>query len=318
VFEHIGCACNEASATTTGNSVKEFGELRGMCPALKEVLVPDRIWADFEAAARGAREDSPFESMLLLAFERSFLSKLTFPIHRYLLDDDELRSGIRPGYMTDLGETWHLRASPYKQNEKGRGYLGKVTELQVAESLERMGSTVVSLEAWTPDGQRTPDIVAASPYGVDYSVEVKYLGRSDKDFEAQYDAFLGFCGAQWLSPKGLANYLLSRVYEAADQLRKADSRGRRVACLVLSNETWTRLGRMVLEDKWIDWSSPQFLSCPEDADWAEHLKTKLLPDYPEIENDLGVLISSLQHVWFVSSDNRFRFAMQRVVNAPGT
>lgn len=54
------------------------------CPALREVLVPDDIWADYRRISDEDLDDARHHQILLGALSNGYLSKLTLPIHRYM------------------------------------------------------------------------------------------------------------------------------------------------------------------------------------------------------------------------------------------
>ena len=65
-----------------------FAALREECPALRELLVPDRLWQRFQDAYLRPANGVAHVSLMLNAFEGGYLHALTGPIHEFLLDED--------------------------------------------------------------------------------------------------------------------------------------------------------------------------------------------------------------------------------------
>jgi hypothetical protein len=89
-----------------------FGEMRERCPALREVLLPDSIWQQFEDWHSCPDDEAAHRSILLLAFRRASLSCVTKPIHRYIVSSNGIRRGVRKQYIQDLRERWMLADDP--------------------------------------------------------------------------------------------------------------------------------------------------------------------------------------------------------------
>src|SRR5262249_29149069 len=134
--------------------------------------------------------------------------------------------------------------------QRCRIYLGRITELQIAERLTSDGWNVTELEAF----REGSDVTAVQPRGVETDFEIKLVGTEDDDFKSIVESLAGRPAGRWLSPYSTLNYLLFRAYEAAVQLRRS-GRGR---CAVVVISDWERFA-VQLDGDWVDWSSPGFM-----------------------------------------------------------
>lgn len=89
--------------------IEAFSSLRNRCRALREVFVPDEIWASFEAWHLRPDDFAGHQSVLLLALSRGCLNRITQPVHRYLLPaGTPSDGGTSSQYIQDLKEKWML------------------------------------------------------------------------------------------------------------------------------------------------------------------------------------------------------------------
>jgi hypothetical protein len=115
-------------------------------PGIDALLIPQ--WQPFEEADRLLQgSQSTHCSMLLLAFERGYLPRLTSVLHRYLLKGDMVDPKVTEHYRNQLREHWLVRNTALKRHRESRSYLGKPMELFVAQHLEQSGFFITALEA---------------------------------------------------------------------------------------------------------------------------------------------------------------------------
>lgn len=96
------------SATSSENVLEileEFGNLRKQCPAIKKILLPADAWESFHRMHLFL-DEAAHESILLLAFDRGYLNRITAPIHKYLMVGNEPLSNLNKNYAADLKEQW--------------------------------------------------------------------------------------------------------------------------------------------------------------------------------------------------------------------
>lgn len=283
---------------------KEFTYLRKKCPALREVFLPDSIWQQFRDWHTRPDDEAAHRSIVLLAFRRGCLSRVTKPIHRYILSSNGVRTVVRKQYLQDLRERWMLAGDPVERNRLSRIFRGRIVELQFALWLEHQSHSVVGLEA-TRQG---PDIETASPDGNHNSWEVKFIGVEDGDFRNFLESIAGLPAATWVSPYTAMNYLVFRVYEAARQLRTAS--GRKTVAVVIDDTAWFRF-EMQLTGNWIDWKNPVFIS--QDSEWTQFLEPQQ-KRYPDLPNDLASTIQEVDSIRIFRQTSRFEFIMESDVN----
>lgn len=300
----LNCACQSQAVTGCRAYVLErFALVREECPAIKNILVPDDIWPYFEKVAKEKLDEARHVARVLLALELGYLNKLTYPIHKYLLDDiGTPKQNLKEGYRKDLQERWIYQSKDFTgRHEQSRGYAGKLTELMVAEWLEQQGwkIKVDKLEALGGGN----DIEAISPENVDSAIEVKHIGMDNDDFlelvEGLHDK--PFDKNKRIYPEDRINYLLFIIYTAANKLIKNLIQKSKIAIIVLSPQ----LGTLKVEiQNAIDWKSPKFK--------REHLSCKGKQFFNDkclkIKDKLSETIQSITGLWIIQQDNYYNYS----------
>lgn len=212
------CACQSATKNVEfvceldgTNSACAFSELREQCSALHRILIPDEIWPAFRQWHVLPDDVAAHSSVVLLAFRRGLIPRVTGPIHRYLLSSNGIREAVSNQYINDLRENWMFDSDPLARHRLSRIFRGRLIELQFAEWLENQKHVVTGLEA-IGNG---PDIQTVSAIGVAHSFEVKFFGLQDSNFEMILRSMGGHPAGGAISVYRPINYLLFRVYEAA-------------------------------------------------------------------------------------------------------
>ncbi len=213
--KNIHCPCQSIKCTDRNNLLQEFTAIREKCTALKEILVPDCVWADFQKNAEHLTDNTVgHKHKVLGAFQHGILSKITFPIHRYLMDDN-IPKKLKNDYKKDLVERWTEQKTPLKRHQKSRGHDGKINELLCAAWLEHQGWEIDNLEALDGDY----DIEATSPGNSSTAIEVKFIGLQNEKFKEHEKCCISHKAIAGTIPiyDGY-NYFLFRTYEAASPL----------------------------------------------------------------------------------------------------
>lgn len=235
--------------------IENLEKVREVCPALQQVYLPDDIWPAVKARHSTSDSVALHHSVLVLALDRGHLARLTNPIHRYLLQNDAVATGLRAQYKEDLKERWMLKANHLRRHQLSRIYLGRITELQVADWLGSQGWTITELEAF----REGSDVTGVHPCEGETDVEIKMVGTEDADVESIVQSLAGQPAIRRKSPYAAVNYLLFRVYEAAMQLQRFGRR--RAAAVVISD--WDRF-KIQLEGGWVNWTTPHFTEQDEE------------------------------------------------------
>jgi len=298
------CLCQKGLTVKDSNILEIFSHVRNKCPVLKELLVPDSIWPDFRRSAIKPMNGALHKSILLLALHRGYLNKITLPMHKYLIENGNPRKEITKQYIVDLQETWLQEDRAIERNRKSRIYIGKLTELILADWLEEQGWRITNLEAL--GGQA--DIETVSPQKNDHAIEVKYVGYEDENFLSVVESLSGKAKAYTTSPYAASDFLLFKVYGAAKQL--FNSAKTRIAFLAISNMTWDFVDIQLSED-WMNWQSPRFFN--NDTDWKKFLE-KNKNQFPTIESDLRSVIRSLNQLWILREEKPFQYSLQQVIH----
>lgn len=276
--------------------IEKFTKLRDKCPALHEVFLPDSIWQEFREW-HSRQDNAGHCSILLLAFQRGQLGRMTAPVHRFLVSSTGILPNVRKQYISDLREKWIFHHDPAERNRLSRIFRGRTVELQFALWLESQSHKVVGLEAT----RKGPDIETESPDGAANAFEVKFIGLEDGDFRIFLKSRSGIPAGTAVSPYTAIDYLLFRAYEAAAQLRTAT--GSKTVVVVIDDQTWFRF-EMQLTGNWINWKNPRFVS--QDTEWTQFL-TDQQKRYPDLLNDLAHTIQGIDSVKIFRQTSVFEF-----------
>lgn len=306
----INCICQEYKFDEKDNPslLKTFSDIRNQCPVLKKILVPDKIWAKFQSISRFSSNSVGHNYKVLSALQLGILSKLTFPIHQYLMDNNETPKDIEKNYRKDLIEDWMEKENSIKRHEKARIHEGKLNELLCASWLENKGWKIDNLEALGGSF----DIEATTANNIPYSIEVKYIGQENGMFEKlEKSRISGDAFAGTFSIYDGYNYFLFKTYHAAKQLSK--SKKKRLAIIVFSSLTWG-FNRMPIENDWIN-SLPLEFSENATEKWNAFLTNKKKePKFKDIGNDLESFITNLDEIWIVHQHGDMEYTLEKVIN----
>lgn len=289
----LNCACT-LEGQHEEDSIKEFALLRDNCPALNQILIPDSHWDNFKNAAVESANDAHHKPMLFLAYQRGYLNRLTSPIHQFLLSGKNIRSDVTMQYKQDLVEKWMSKNDVYKRQEISRIYHGKLSEIIIAKMLAQSDWLITNLEAWGGG----VDIECISKLGKQHAIEVKYIGQEDNSFNSVVKSLKGEDSTYSMSPYSSVNFLIFKIYTAAQQLLSLSCR--KIVCIVISSESWFERFEIPLKEKWIKWDSPNFFN--NDLVWNQFLYEKT-QHFPNIEKDLSDVIRSLDEIWIMRADH---------------
>jgi len=302
----VNCPCQTASLVNRGTLLQEFEALRALCPALREVLVPEEFWLPFREKVLKPTRCARHQFILLGGFENRFLKRITSPIHWYLLERNKPKSTLTKQYQKDLIESWMLEETQIERHRKARIFQGRLAELRCAAWLEERKWAITGLEAL---GGKS-DIEATSPKGIECAIEVKFIGQEDDKFEEIQESISsgdGVCGGFFNLYAGY-NFLLFKVFEAANQLSAAAKR--RLALIVISNMTWSFL-EMQIKDAWMMNRPLRFFDVEASPEWKRFLSRKKMERrFANIENELDSKVGSLQEVWFVKEGNFLEYSLE--------
>ena len=297
--ETLNCICQAPPSPAIGSSLLDiFAAVRGRCPAIKELFVPDEVWSKFHNWHQWSDVKAHHESALLLALSRRHLSSITSPVHRYLLKSGHINSRVRKQYINDLQEKWMDSSDPLKRHKEFKIFYGRVGELQCAGWLETQGWEITDLEAFR---ERGPDIEAKSARGDLTAFEVKFIGQDDDGFNTVLKGFSGEDAYERRSPYCAANYLLYRVYQSAKQLQGA-SAATRIALVVIDEQIWFTFETQ-LKGGWIDWKNPTFMDIYDPFIDRERKKN------PNLDAELKVILGSINDVWILRRSSGIQFQL---------
>lgn len=238
--------------------------------------------------------------MLLRALQRGCLARLTEPVHRYLIENNNLRKGISHSYVRNFRERWMFDPDPMRRHQGARRFSGRVAEVQCACWLEAHDWKIINLEA----GGAGSDIQATDASEMPTAFEVKFIGLEDIDFSMILRSIAEGSSAQAVSTCSGVNYLLFRVYEAAKQL--ATFNGRRVAVMVIDDMAWVRI-EMPIENDYIDWTKPAFLDAG--PAWETFLREKEVR-YPDIRTALHPVVRGIDTAWVVTRSHEYEYHLE--------
>ena len=141
------CPCQSILVSNNRSLFEDFASLRKLCPALRDILVPDTIWHDFREIATAIDDQNRKQPIVLGAFKNGLLNRITLPVHTYLLDGPTLKCNLTRQYKEDLSEKWILKQERSAAYQKLKTFKGKLTEIMVAAWLADYGWTINNLEA---------------------------------------------------------------------------------------------------------------------------------------------------------------------------
>jgi hypothetical protein len=302
---YLSCSCQTAKATEYHCVLEDFAALRERCPALKQILVPDTIWLDFQRVATEEINAARHVPILLVAFKYGYLRKITSSVHKYLMDNGNIKKELTKQYR-DIGdiEKWILNKDILERHRKFKSYMGKPTELLCAAWIEEQGWRISNLAAL---GGKA-DIEATSPENIDCAIEVKYIGQDDNDFldvvrAISGDDVGGAFSLDWMHKP--SDFLLFKAYEAAKQTAEYYKNKYCIAFLVVSNTAWQYPVSIAVDLIWKTWSSLKFFHLFNDnPDWVKWLEEKKKERrFSNIENNLHETLGCLKELWIIREAN---------------
>jgi hypothetical protein len=307
VFMQIKCACQSIAAINDSWNciLNHFEGIRKNCAALKEIFVPDSEWPNFRKMAPSSYDESGHRSTLLGALKRGELSKITLPVHRYLLVEEKPKDSLRKNYKKDFIEKWMLEETPLQRHRRVKEFNGKLAELITASWLESKGWEINNLEAL--DGSF--DIEAISPREKNAAIEVKYIGEEDWQFEANLKSVISkkAVGGGFSVYNGY-NYILFRVYEATKQL--SSFKGDRYVFLVISHLTWGFLD-IAIKDNWLQRYPSKFTDLASSR-WNDFLSKQKEKKYPNIEKEINDILNQIKELWIIKSE-AWKYSISKII-----
>ena len=299
----LDCRCRWP-LMTAGELLDNLEKVRELCPALYQVCLPDDVWPDIKAWHATPDPVALHHSMFALALDRGHLARLTAPVHRYLLQSGAAATGLRAQYREDLKERWMLATDHLRRHRLSRIYLGRITELQIAEWLGSHSWTITGLEAF----REGADVTAVHPSVGETDFEIKMVGTEDADFESIVQSLAGLPAGRWLSPYSSMNYLVFRAYEAAVQLQRSSHR--RAAAVVLSD--WERF-EMQLTGGWVNWADPHFME--QDKELLPALQAR----YPDLVSKTAPrdALSQIDDLYLLRRANGYEYHLERTFRYRG-
>jgi len=289
------CPCQSIKDIDRDKLLHEFGAIREKCAALREILVPDSEWRNFQQKAKTFSDTVGHRYKVLGALQLGILSKITFPIHHYLMDGDRPKK-LKDSYKKELIEHWIEQETPLKRHNKARGHEGKINELLCASWLENQGWKIDNLEALDGDF----DIETTSTDNISCSIEVKFIGQEDIKFEET---------AGTIPIYNAYNYFLFRTYDAAWQLSKSTKK--RLALIVFSHRTWG-LNNMLINERRIN-HRPIAFSKNASEGWDAFLNSKKGEKrYHDIDNTLGRYIEQLDELWVMQQHGDLEYSLEKI------
>jgi hypothetical protein len=291
MIEGFRCPCQTCSSPPGDQAIAAFAKLRTVCPALNQVFIPDSLWPRYRAFLEQPPDGAHHMAGCFGAFHPlGQLPKLTLPVHRFLLENRNRRP-VAASYLGALQEKWVLEPDHLSRHHALRQYLGKVTELLLAENLRNDGWHIDGLEAWGDQ----PDILAQNASGRPFAIEVKRIGELDET----YAAIAGNCSDMiGYSSAIAADYVLTRLYEATYQFG-SDERCK-VGCLVCFSIGWLTLQKVFDKHIGIDWTCPALSGDEDEA--LRQIRARLVAKRPSFPHDLAQRISILDEVWVLRED----------------
>jgi hypothetical protein len=265
-----------------------FLSLRSECRALRDILLPDDLLEGFVSACYEPDDRARHRSSLLLGYKCGTISRMTIPVHKYVLANIDSGRELSPQYRSDLREHWWQEDEEFERHRKSKMFFGRIAELLATEYVEAGGYRVIDSEGFGA----AHDLILAGPDGDRAAVEVKYIGDDPDILAITMKSILRGSAAGSVSAYDAANFFLLKLFEAAKQLEACDCK--RLAIVVVSANQWNLL-ECPLRNSWIKWDSLSFLD--GSADWRDLLEQKKCePRFRHVERELPKLVASLSGI----------------------
>src|SRR5688572_19599459 len=107
-----GCSSVVWDPHNSATRIEQFAVVRAACPAISAILVPDTVWPAFREWHTKHDSIAEHASVLVLAFMRGLLPRVTSPVHCYLMKSVDVRADVSKQYLQDLQENWMLESTP--------------------------------------------------------------------------------------------------------------------------------------------------------------------------------------------------------------
>ncbi|NQU99979.1 MAG: hypothetical protein HQ538_04525 [Parcubacteria group bacterium] len=288
------CSCqNMSNIDSTEEAIDELYSVRKKCPVLSDLFIPDEILKCHKHNTRTLyidqnNEHLQHQSKLVLGIRYNYLKKITAPSHSFLIKDGKVREEGKKNYRNDLNEKWLFKKTEIDRHKKSRAHNGKLFELHIASWLQKKGWEIINLEAMGGNC----DIQAKNKDGDIFSVEVKYIGREDRDL---------INSVSWYNVNSLHDFILLKAYDGVEQLK--DSTDEKKMVIVVLSE---------LEHKYstpfsgIPWKNLTFQD--DDEDFKSFLEgEKKKGKYSTVDRDLKSVLQQLDIIQVVQLGSSFDF-----------
>jgi len=307
LFFH-NCPC-QGEASYVGSSfddhtelVKKLETIRSGCSALKGILIPNTVWGDVRTGILNS-DDNVLNHIILRMYQQGTLPRVTNPIHRYLTDFNRTRTRLNKNHLKAFKESWGGDDFPQTERQRIRVFWRRFSELHVAEWIETMGWTISNLEMW---GARL-DIECTSPANIECVIEVKSIVAEDLEHVLELGGDMANGVPIQNSPYHPSNLVLLRSLEAAGKVR--DCEKVRIACLVLSEDIWSRF-EPVLRESWNLWNAPRFLELSPKLQSAIQRDNQV---NPEDQEELKAILHCLNALWVLKRSPSFELSSYATV-----
>ena len=151
------------------------------------------------------------------------------------------------------------------------------------------------------------DIECTSPANIECVIEVKSIVAEDLEYVMALGGDMASSVSIQNSPYYPSNLVLSRSLEAADKVR--DCEKVRIACLVLSEDIWSRF-EPVLRESWNLWNAPRFLELSPKLQSAIQRDNQV---NPEDQEELKATLHCLNALWVLKRSPSFELSSYATV-----
>jgi hypothetical protein len=310
-YKSMSCVCEQEvlEQFCEKRSLTDFYELRKGCRALNKILIPDDKLEEHQNFCEHPPDSAFHQSIAFIAFKQGYIRALTKIIHHYCLDGEEIHNSLTNQYRKDLRETWGFAKETKDRFKKFRQFQGRINELLFCAWLETQGWQIKAMEVHggccDVEANKVGDNLVA--------FEVKSIGHEDLLFELELEAFEGdgvSCGS--IDVYEPLNYLIFRVYEAAQQLFKLKSEATRKAVIIILSD-YDMNYKIPLKEDWVNWSNPKFLEKKNVIDVGDFIKKKR-KENPSLDQDIIKYINAINDMWFFKMAPEFNLELIRTVH----
>lgn len=253
-------------------------------------MIPDSIWPDYQRTLMTSKKEHYLIPTIYGLIASGTLSNLTWPIHKHILKFARNNPGSKFNQLRDHYKIKYNCSSGRHAAFK-RTY-GHYVELAFTGWLEQRLYRVKNLELI--GGQND---IEARRFLTTYFFEAKHIGVSDEDFNSICNSIDRKGALNSWCDGAVINFVYSKIFDAALQLRPQSRKGRKVAAITIDEFSFEKINFYLKQNCFFDWKNPNFVSNNIEKK-AQDFLNKTKKRYQEKHFDVSEAQNILDEIWF--------------------